>query len=175
MVPNLIEVNISILGNSTSTSLSELERVLTDNELLTYEDKYIGGGKKTGIKGGASKGMVSTDRVIPADISEELKDEIRKYATKAFKALGLSGVTRIDFLIDGKKNKVYINEANACPGSLSFYLWDPIGKKYTELLDDMINIAIKDYKIRTSKIHSFESNILQNFNGLKGSKGKLKG
>lgn len=175
MVPNLIEVNISILGNSTSTSLSELERVLTDNELLTYEDKYIGGGKKTGIKGGASKGMVSTDRIIPADISEELKDEIRKYATQAFKALGLSGVTRIDFLIDGKKNKVYINEANACPGSLSFYLWDPIGKKYTELLDDMINIAIKDYKVRTSKIHSFESNILQNFNGLKGSKGKLKG
>lgn len=175
MVPNLVEVNISILGNSTSTTLSELERVLTDNELLTYEDKYIGGSKKTGVKGCASKGMVSTDRVIPADIKEELKEEIKEYATKAFKALGLSGVARIDFLIDDKKNKVYINEANACPGSLAFYLWDPIGKKYTELLDDMINIAIKDYKTRTSKVHSFESNILQNFNGLKGSKGKLKG
>lgn len=174
MVKNLIEVNISILGNSTSTNTSELERVLTDNELLTYEDKYIGGGKKTGVKGTCSKGMVSTDRIIPADITEELKEEIRQYATKAFKALGLSGVVRIDFLIDQKKNKVYINEANACPGSLSFYLWDPMGKKYTELLDDMINVAIKDYKTRTSKVHSFESNILQNFNGLKGSKGKLK-
>lgn len=176
IVPNLIEVNISILGNTTSTTLSELERVLTENELLTYEDKYLGGSKKMGVKGsGGSKGMVSADRVIPADISDKLKDEIRNYAKSAFKILGLSGVARIDFLIDSKKNKVYINEANACPGSLAFYLWNPIGKKYPELLDDMINIAIKDYKSRISKVHSFDTNILQNFNGLKGSKGKLKG
>lgn len=174
MVENLSEVNISVLGNSTTVALSELERVLTDNELLTYEDKYIGGSKKLGVKGsGPSKGMVSTDRIIPADISDKLKEEIRDYAIKAFKALGMSGVVRIDFLIDSKKNKVYINEINACPGSLSFYLWDKVGKDYPELLDDMINIAIKDYKIRTAKVHSFESNILKNFNGLKGSKGKF--
>lgn len=176
IIPNLIEVNISVLGNYISTSLSELERVMTDNELLTYEDKYISNGKKMGGKSiGASKGMVSTDRVIPADIDDKLKEEIKKYATQAFKVLGLSGVVRIDFLIDKKKQKVYINEANACPGSLAFYLWDPIGKKYPELLDDMINIAIKDYKRRINKVHSFNTNILQNFNGLKGSKGKVKG
>ena len=174
MVQNLNEVNISVLGNSTSVSLSELERVLTENELLTYEDKYIGGGQKLGVKGGsASKGMVSTDRIIPADISDKLKEEIKDYAIRAFKSLGMSGVARIDFLIDSKKNKVYINEINACPGSLAFYLWSPVGKDYTELLDDMINVAIKDYKVRTAKIHSFDSNILQNFNGVKGSKGKL--
>ena len=174
MIPNLTEVNISVLGNSTSALTSELERVMTDNELLTFEDKYISGSKKTGLKGGTySKGMASTDRIIPADISEKLKEEIREYALKAFKSLGMSGVVRIDFLVDSKKDKAYINEVNACPGSLSFYLWDKVGKDYPELLDEMISVAIKDYKTRTSKIHSFDSNILQNFNGAKGSKGKL--
>ena len=71
--------------------------------------------------------------------------------------------------------KVYVNEINSIPGSLAFYLWDPKGKDYTELLDDMISIAIKDYKKRESKTHSFNTNILQGFahNGLKGMKGKL--
>lgn len=174
MIPNLTEVNISVLGNSTNASVSELERVLTDNDLLTFEDKYISGGKKSGLKQGTySKGMASTDRIIPADISDKLKEEIKGYALKAFKALGMSGVVRIDFLVDSKKDKAYINEVNACPGSLSFYLWDKVGKDYPELLDEMINIAIKDYKTRTNKVHSFDSNILQNFNGVKGSKGKF--
>ena len=101
-------------------------------------------------------------------------NEIKETSKKVFRLLNLSGVCRIDYLIDKKKKKIYVNEPNTIPGSLAFYLWEPIGKTYTELLDDMINIAIKDYKSRTSKIHSFESNILQNFNGLKGSKGKLK-
>lgn len=174
MIPNLTEVNISVLGNSTNASVSELERVLTDNDLLTFEDKYISGGKKSGLKGGTySKGMAMADRIIPADISDKLKEEIKDYALKAFRTLGMSGVARIDFLVDSKKDKVYINEVNACPGSLSFYLWDKVGKDYPELLDEMINIAVKDYKVRTSKIHSFDSNILQNFNGVKGSKGKF--
>ena len=64
--------------------------------------------------------------------------------------------------------------------SLSFYLWESTGKEYTELLDDMINIGIRDYKKRISKIHSFETNILKGFTelgglkGMKGSKGKLR-
>ena len=85
--------------------------------------------------------------------------------------LNSSGVVRIDFLIDKKKKKVYINEINSCPGSLAFYLWEPTGKDYSELLDDMVNIAIKDYKKRTNKVHSFDSNILQGFAGSKGIKG----
>jgi len=98
-------------------------------------------------------------------------------AIKAFKVLGSSGNSRIDFLIDSKKNKVYINEINSIPGSLAFYLWEEKGINYTSLLEDMINIGIKDYKKRLSKTSSFESNILKNFTangGLKGAKGKLR-
>ena len=168
IVDNLMEVNISVLGNYENMSLSEIEQVMTDNDLLTYEDKYIGGSKKGA---GSAKGMASALRKIPADISEKLKEEVQDIALKAFRELNSSGVVRIDFLIDKKKKKVYINEINSCPGSLAFYLWEPIGKNYSELLDDMINIAIKDYKKRINKTHSFDTNILQGFTGAKGVKG----
>ena len=118
--------------------------------------------------------MVSTDRIIPARIDSALEKEVIDISKKAFRALNLSGLCRIDFLIDKKSKKVYINEPNTIPGSLAFYLWEPIGKGYKTLLNDMINIAIKDYKEKAKKVYSFNTNILSNFNGLKGSKGKLK-
>ena len=120
--------------------------------------------------------MLSADRKIPADLTKALEEQVRDAAIKAFKALGSSGVCRIDFLIDTKEKKAYVNEINSIPGSLAFYLWEPTGKKYEDLLDDMITLAIKDYKNRSKKIYSFESNILSNIGvkGLKGSKGKLK-
>lgn len=172
MVPNMVEVNCSVLGNYEHQETSELEEVMSGEEFLTYRDKYLGN-----AKGGKSKGMVSTNRVIPARIKASTKKEIETISKQAFRVLNLSGVCRIDYLIDKKENKVYINEPNTIPGSLSFYLWEPTGKKYSELLDDMITIAIKDYKNRSKKTYSFESNILSNFNGtkgLKGMKGKLK-
>ena len=169
-IENLTEVNISVLGNYESQKLSEIEEVMTDNDLLTYDDKYVNGGKKTGKSGG----MASASRKIPASISDNLKDDVREIATKAFKAVGLSGDVRIDFLIDQKKKKAYINEINSCPGSLAFYLWEPVGKNFTALLDEMINIGVKDYKKRNNKVHSFKTNILSGFNGLKGCKGKLR-
>lgn len=168
-IDNLTEVNISVLGNYENQKLSEIEEVMTDNELLTYDDKYVNGSKKLG-----KSGMASASRKIPATISDKLKDEVREIATSAFKAVGLSGDVRIDFLIDQKKKKAYINEINSCPGSLAFYLWEPVGKNFTALLDEMINIAIKDYKKNSNKTHSFNTNILSGYSGLKGCKGKLK-
>lgn len=183
VVENLMELNISVLGNYENQQVSAIEQVMPTSKFLTYEDKYIGNGKtkgKSGVKFKSSKGMVSASRVVPAKINDELKNEIEEIAVKAFKALKSAGVVRIDFLVDTKTNKVYINEVNNIPGSLSFYLWEPIGKSYSELLDDLINIGIKDYKRRTAKTHSFESNILKGFTelggvkGMKGSKGKLR-
>lgn len=169
VIDNLVEVNISVVGNHDSQDTSVIEQVLTGNDLLTYEDKYIGGSKKAS----ASKGMLSASRKIPADIGDKLTKEVQDIAVRAFKSLNLSGDTRVDFLINSKKKKVYLNEVNTIPGSLAFYLWEPIGKDYTELLDELINIAIKDYKKRVNKTHSFETNILSGYaaQGLKGAKG----
>ena len=169
IVQNLTEVNISVVGDYEKQDLSVIEEVMSDNDLLTYEDKYIGGSKK-----GSSKGMASASRKIPADITDEQADNVRDIALKAFRALGSSGNVRIDFLVDKKTKKVYINEVNSCPGSLAFYLWEPLKINYTELLDRMINIAIKNYKRRLNKTYSFETNILQGFSGMKGAKGLKK-
>lgn len=169
-VPNLLEVNCSVLGNYNYQQTSVIEEVISSAEILSYKDKYIGGAKKSG----SSKGMASASRVIPARIDSKMEEEIKEIAKKAFVALNLSGVCRIDFLIDKKTSKIYINEPNTNPGSLSFYLWEPIGKKYEDLLDEMITLAIKDYKNRAKKTYSFKTNILANFKGgLKGAK-KLK-
>ena len=123
--------------------------------------------------------MASTSRKLPADLSKKMRDEIEEIAMKAFKVLGSSGNSRIDFLIDEDTNKVYINEINSIPGSLAFYLWEEKGVNFTRMLEDMINIGVKDYKKRVSKTHSFESNILKGFaasgvKGMKGVKGKLR-
>lgn len=173
-ITDLTEVNCSVLGNYEYQELSAIEEVMSTDEFLTYQDKYIGSGAKKGVKGNGSKGMVATDRVIPARINDNLAEEVKRISKETFKALNLSGLCRIDFLVDKKNDKVYVNEPNTIPGSLSFYLWEPIGKKYPTLLDDMISIAIKDYKKRNRKVCSFETNILSNFGGLKGTKG-LKG
>lgn len=170
-VNNLMEVNCSVFGNYMNQETSVIEEVTSDEEFLTFKDKYIGGSK--GKLKGASKGMASASRIIPARISEELEKEIKETSKIAFRALNLSGVCRIDYLIDKKTNKYYINEPNTIPGSLAYYLWEPVGKKYEDLLDEMITLAIKDYKNRSKKIYSFESNILSNI-GLKGLKGSKK-
>ena len=184
VVENLKEVNIAVMGNYEHQKVSEIEEVLSANKFLTFNDKYIGGGKgktKGGVKvKGKSKGMASTNRRLPADLDPKMRDEIEDIAVRAFKALGSAGNSRIDFLIDTKAKKVYINEINSIPGSLAFYLWEAKGQDFTKVLDEMINIAIKDYKRRTSKTHSFESNILAGFasnsgvKGAKGVKGKLR-
>ena len=169
-VSNLIEVNASVIGNNEYQKVSVLEEVAGLDEILSFTDKYLGNSKTKG----SSKGMVSTSRIIPARISEKLTSEIKETSKKVFKLLNLSGVCRIDYLIDKKTHKYYVNEPNTCPGSLSFYLWKEEGLSYKEMLDEIITLAIKDYKNKSKKVKSFESNILKGFNGSKGSKG-LKG
>ena len=185
VVTDLKEVNISVVGNYEHQKTSEIEEVISANKFLTYADKYIGGGKGK-LKGmkmpmkTPSKGMASANRKLPADLSDKMRKEVEEIAIKAFKVLGSAGVCRIDFLIDEKAKKVYVNEINSIPGSLAFYLWEAAGVKYTELLDELINIGIKDYKKRVSKTHSFDTNILKGFSqrggikGMKGMKGKLR-
>jgi len=172
VIENMVEVNCSVLGNYEHQTTSELEEVMSTEEFLTYRDKYLGN-----AKGGKSKGMASTNRVIPARINKTLRKEIEDLSKQVFRCLNLSGVCRIDYLVDKKENKAYVNEPNTIPGSLAFYLWEPTGKKYSQLLDEMITLAIKDYKNRSKKTYSFDTNILSNFSGtkgLKGMKGKLK-
>ena len=170
-VENLIEVNSSVLGNYEYQRVSPLEEVMGLDEILSFTDKYLSNAKKTGT---GSKGMASTSRIIPARISKELTEAIQETSKKVFKLFNFSGVVRIDYLIDGKTKKFYVNEPNTVPGSLSFYLWKEDNLKYSDLLDEIINIAIREYKNKSKKVRTFDSNILEGFNGSKGSKGLKK-
>lgn len=174
-IEELKEINCAVLGNDLEAEASECEEPLNADEILSYENKYMGSGSKGGAKGGAkgSQGMASLARQIPANITPEVREEIRTMAVKAFKCLGCNGVARIDFMIDKSTGQVYLNEINTIPGSLSFYLWEPIGVKYTVLLDRMIQLALKRHREEEKITFSFDTNVLAgiSFKGTKGAKG----
>ena len=160
------EINCSVVGDTDSCEASVCEEPVMTDEILSYEDKYTSNSK------GGSKGMASLKRKIPADISEEKTEEIRSLAKKIFKAMGASGVCRIDFIIDTDTNKVYANEANTIPGSLSFYLWEATGVKYPELIDKLISLAFRRNRNRENLTFTIDTNILSGVSfGTKGAKG----
>jgi len=166
-ISNLREINCAVLGDENDAIASECEEPLHTKDILSYEDKYV-----SNTKQGGAKGMASISRKIPADLSQEKREEIRSLAVKSFKALGCNGVSRIDFMIDENSEKLYFNEINTIPGSLAFYLWEPIGISYTDLLDRMIQLALKRARIEESLTYTFNTNILNiaDFGGSKGAK-----
>ncbi len=164
-IVKLKEINCAVVGDSEEAEASVCEEPVQCDEILSYNDKYVAGDKS-----GGSKGMATLKRKIPAEITAEQEEFIRRTAVEAFKYLGCCGVTRIDFMIDMEDNKVYLNEINTIPGSLAFYLWEPKGVKYTELLDRLINLALKRYRKNEKINYSFDTNILS-MGGSFGAKG----
>ena len=166
-IQNLREINCSVLGDENDAEASECEEPLHTEDILSYEDKYV-----SNAKGGGSKGMASVSRRIPADLTPEKREEVREMAVKSFKALGCNGVSRIDFMIDEDNGNLYFNEINTIPGSLAFYLWEPIGVPYKDLLDRMIQLSLKRARTEESLTFTFDTNILNtaSFGGSKGSK-----
>ena len=182
-VENLKEINCSVIGNIAESETSVCEEPFFSDEILSYADKYMGGSKikgTNGIKGGAKvnigtktggKGMAASDKKLPADISNEKRDEIQKLTKETFKVLGCSGVARVDFLMDTKTDKVYVNEINTIPGALSYYLWEATGKSFEQELDELVDIALKRYREREKLTFSYDQNIL----AMQGSKTGTKG
>ena len=166
-INNLREINCSVLGDADSCEASVCEEPFMNDEILSYEDKYLGNSKS-----GPSKGMASLGRKIPAELSDERANEIKELACKIFKCMGANGVVRIDFMIDKDTDTVYANEINTIPGSLAFYLWEASGVKYSELLDRMIEFAFKRQRNRDNLTFTINTNILSGVSfGSKGAKG----
>ena len=166
-ITNLREINCSVIGDYNEAIASECEEPIGTDEILSYEDKYLGEQKGCG-----SKGMSSLQRKLPAEISMEMKEKIQTLAIETFKLLGCNGVSRIDFIINKDTDEIFVNEINTIPGSLSFYLWEPVGLKYKDLLDKIIDLALKKQIEEKNITYDFNTNILSNaeFGGMKGSK-----
>ncbi len=158
------EVNCSVLGYGEEARASELEMPLGGEELVDFSDKYM-----RRAKGG--KGMQSLQRIIPAPIPEEMASRIKALSVDIFRALDCKGVVRIDFMLDGADDALYVGEINTIPGSLAFYLWEPLGLKFGKMLDEMIRYALTAAADKRESVFSYKSDILKN-QKLGGAKGK---
>ena len=175
VVKPMVELNCSVLGDSYHCQPSVIEQVShgDSDELLSYSDKYQGGGK--GSKTGGSKGMASASRIVPAPIFDEQTKLVQDLAVKTFRVLGAAGVCRIDFMMDSETRKVYVNEINTIPGSLAFYLWEKQGVSFSALMDRLVEQALERERRRSKMTFSYDTNLLATYSadsakGTKGSK-----
>jgi len=156
-ITNLREINASVVGNYEECEVSLLEEPIKQDEILSFEDKYM---SESGNKGGKSSGMSSLTRKLPAELPEDIEKSVIEMSKKVFKVLNCEGIARIDYILDGDTNTVYVNEINTIPGSLAFYLWEPKGVKFDALCDKAIKLAIKRQARREKIIYSNDVNIL---------------
>ncbi|MBO7703963.1 MAG: D-alanine--D-alanine ligase, partial [Solobacterium sp.] len=143
----------------------------TDNELLDFHDKYESSAKGAKSPAKSSAGMASTSRKVNPDLPEGVADEIRRLALETFRVLGSSGVCRIDFMMNGDTNEVFVNEINTIPGSLAYYLWTASGLTFRELMDRLVELALDRERRRSRMTFSYDTNLLSTYNEPAGSKG----
>ncbi|HLI71354.1 MAG TPA: D-alanine--D-alanine ligase [Ktedonobacteraceae bacterium] len=133
---NCREFECAVLGNDEPVA-SVVGEIVSSNEFYDYRAKYIDG---------------KSQAIIPADIPQETAEVIRRQSIKAFTALDLSGLARVDFFLEKETGEVYINEVNTMPGftEISMYpkLWEASGLSYTQLLDRLIELAIERHEDR---------------------------
>jgi D-alanine-D-alanine ligase len=141
-VPEAREIEVAVLGNDAPEASLPGE-VIPSREFYDYEAKYLDEGSRT---------------LVPAELKPSEQETIRKLAVEAFRALGCSGMARVDFLMSRTTGKVYINEANTIPGftTISMYskMWEASGVPYPMLLDRLIALALERHaekqELRTS-------------------------
>ena len=173
-VAHLKEVNCAAVGYGEDVTVSPCEMPVSWEEFLTFDEKYLRGGKGKGgklgakaapakgapVKGGG-KGMSSMGRNIPAPIPEEATREIQRLTREIFRIMDLKGVVRVDYLLDSESGKIYVNEVNTIPGSLAFYLFEAMGIPFSQLIDRMVDAALRARKERDASTFSYGSPILQ--------------
>lgn len=124
------EIEVAVLGND-EVKASIAGEIKPAKDFYDYEDKYING---------------ASTYDIPANISEENMENIRRMAVEAFKGIDGKGLSRVDFFIDRNSGEIFINEINTLPGftNISMYpkMWEATGLPYTQLIDKLIELAI---------------------------------
>lgn len=168
LVEQLQEINCSVLGNCDEYQMSVLEEPIKSGEILSYQDKYMGGTK-------GAKGMQASQKRIPAELPDDLTKRIQFLAGETFRVLGCHGVSRVDVMVDRKDNAVYVNEINTIPGSLSFYLWEATGISFDKLMSTLVSLALKRKRDMSLKTVSYDQNIFSMGGGVKGGVKGAKG
>ena len=159
MVKDLQEINCSVIGDCDEYQMSVLEQPLTSQDILTYTDKYMGGTK-------GAQGMAASAKKFPADLPEAETKRIQFLAGETFRVLSCHGVSRVDVMIEGASKpdetgcrKIYVNEINTIPGSLSSYLWDYTGVPFSKVIDRLIERSFERSREASFKVVDFGGNI----------------
>jgi D-alanine-D-alanine ligase len=159
-VPNLVEVTLPIIGNGDLTP-ALLEHPLTKpGDYFDFETKYMQGGKKGAGKG--TKGSQGYSQ-IPAPLSKELYAKAQDVGLAAYKAIGCSGIARVDLLVDTKEGKVYFNEVNPLPGGLYAHNWAKAGISNVDLVQRLVDLAESRWQERQKLTTSFNTSYLKQF------------
>ncbi|MBP3522996.1 MAG: D-alanine--D-alanine ligase [Clostridia bacterium] len=168
-INNPVEINCAALGygEEVRASVCEMPVPSTGDKFLNFFEKYL---RNAGTKGESSRGMKSLSRVVPAPIGEELTERIQRMTKEIFKLLDCRGTVRIDFILD-ENDVLYVNEPNTIPGSLAFYLWQECGVSFAQLVETMVEDALRAHADKNTNVFAFDSTILQKVAaGAKGSK-----
>ena len=161
-VENLMDVTCCIIGNAKLRA-SLLQESVFNNDLFNFNDKYIS-------DGGSQTGKATNNLVIPARLDEPTTSAIQNCAKQVYKALGCSGIARVDFLYNKQTKQFFANEVNPLPGTLYHHLWKASGLELGDLLKELIKLAEEKYKQKREITFTFESSVLTNL-----GKGKLGG
>jgi len=162
-VPNLIEVTLPVMGNGRLTP-ALLERPLTRAEdFFDFETKYLQGGKKGGGKAGKGTKGAQGYSELPAKLPGDLYGRAEAAGLAAYRALGCSGIARVDMLIDAKAEKIYFNEINPLPGDLYAHNWNRAGVSNVDLVQKLVQLGKERHQERASLATTFTTNYLQQF------------
>lgn len=138
------EIEVAVLGNDEPRA-SVPGEIIPSNEFYDYYAKYIDG--KSEIK-------------IPADLPEDTAGKLRAWAIKAFKVIDGSGLARVDFFLRTDDGSILINEINTMPGfteySMYAKLWEYSGLSYSELVEELIDLAFKRYEEKKRNKTTFD-------------------
>ena len=160
-VSNLIEVTLPIMGNDNPQP-ALLEKPITKAEdFFDFETKYLRGGKKGKGKSGGKGSQGYSE--VPAKLPQDLYDQAVSLGLNVYKAIGCSGIARVDMLINGKTKAIYFNEVNPLPGGLYAHNWNKIGINNVELVTSLVEFAKQRFNARQALTTVFDTSYLKQF------------
>ncbi len=156
---DFVDLTCALLGNYDPQP-SLIQESTFGKEFFSYEDKYLD-------EGGTQLGKALKNIHIPARLDEKTTKIIQDTAVQTFKAIGCSGIARVDFLYDKRTKKYFTSEVNPLPGTLYHHLWQKSGVELDELLSRLISLAQEKHQEKKSVSYTFTSDVLKNANSVK--------
>jgi D-alanine-D-alanine ligase len=162
-VSNLIEVTLPIMGNDAPVPALLEQPMVHAEDFFDFETKYMsGGGKKTGGQKSGNRGAQGYS-TLPAKLPKDLYAKAEAVGLATYRALGCTGIARVDMLINSKTGQVFMNEVNPLPGSLYFHNWRAKGVSNVALVQELIRFGFERHAARSKHQTSFSTNFLQQF------------